>query len=145
MNRSFAVLTSLAAVMLLSLSPTLTRAEDGAATSSSSESSRKEAPKGGFPFRGQVGSVDASARTVTLAGKKRDRVLHVTDQTRIERDGKSASLADIRPGDQARGSLMKDAEGREVLLKATFGERAAEGAGKTPAASPGEAPQQAGL
>lgn len=143
MNRSFAVLTSLAAVMLLALTSTLARAEDPAPASA--ESSRKEPSKGGFPFRGQVGSVDTSARTVTLAGKKRDRVLHVTDQTRIEREGKSASLADIRPGDQARGSLMKDAEGREVLIKATFGERSAEGAGTSSGTSPAAAPQQAGL
>jgi len=140
MNRLFAVLTALAAVAVLSLPPAVARAEDGAPATA--ESRPKESPKGGFPFRGQVGSVDAAARTVTLAGKKRDRVLHVTDQTRIERDGKAASLADIRPGDQARGSLMKDAEGREVLIKATFGERAAEGAGK---ASSGDSPQQAGL
>jgi len=140
MNRLFAVVTSLAAVMLMSLPPAMARAEEGAPAPS--ESRRKEAPKGGIPFRGQVGSVDPSARTVTLSGKKRDRVLHVTDQTRIEREGKAASLGDIRPGDQARGSLVKEVDGREVLIKATFGERVTEGAGKTP---PENAPQQAGL
>ncbi|MCW5556330.1 MAG: hypothetical protein KIT22_00545 [Verrucomicrobiae bacterium] len=140
MNRLFAVVASLAAVMWMSLPPSIARAEEGAPVPS--ESPRKEAPKGGIPFRGQVGSVDPSARTVTLSGKKRDRVLHVTDQTRIEREGKAASLDDIRPGDQARGSLVKEADGREVLIKATFGGRATEATRKTP---PEGAPQQAGL
>lgn len=126
MNRSLFTLAALAAVLFL----TPPHAGAGPDTEAPPEAPRKSSTPAGIPFRGQVGSVDPAAMTVTLAGKKRDRVLHITGQTRIERDGRTAVIGDIRPGDQARGSLAKDAEGREVLLKATF----IEGAGSTASA-----------
>ena len=130
MKLTHSTLAALAAVLFLTLptvvagpgedasSPTVT------AGTSQAEGTKKEkgTTRSGVPFRGLVGSVDSSAQTVTLSGKKKERVLHVTEQTRLERGGKAVALADIKPGDYARGSVSKDAEGREVLLKASFGE-----------------------
>lgn len=125
-------LTALAAALFLVLPSGVARASDDGASPSSASTQPEPKKKGGaaasVPFRGHVGSVDSAAKTVTLAGKKKERVLHVTEQSRIERDGKPAALGDIKPGDFARGSVSKDAEGREVLLKATFGDPPAEAA-----------------
>lgn len=137
MKSSLIAVSALVAVLFLTLPPGLARPSDEAPPSSGAPTAegKKKGSNSGVPFRGQVGSVDSTARTVTLSGKKKDRVLHVTDQTRIERDGKPAAIGDIKPGDSARGSVSKDAEGREVLLKATFGERTAEAAKSDGAAS----------
>jgi hypothetical protein len=80
---------------------------------------KRPAPKS-LPFRGTVESVDAKAMTVTLAGREKQRVFNVTSKTRLEKDGKPATFADIKPGDAARGSFERGPEG-DNLLKATFG------------------------
>lgn len=130
MKLTHSTLAALAAVLFLAL-PTVVAGpgEDAssptaAAGAAQAEGKKKEkgTTRSGVPFRGLVGSVDSSAQTVTLSGKKKERVLHVNEQTRLERDGKVVALGDIKPGDYARGSVSKDAEGREVLLKAAFGE-----------------------
>ncbi|MBL9174276.1 MAG: hypothetical protein JNL10_12130 [Verrucomicrobiales bacterium] len=132
MNCSYTLLPALVAALLLNLTPGLARAgEDAtpAASASASSGEKKGATRSNVPFRGHVGSVDASAGTVTLAGKKKDRVLHVNDQSLLERAGKPAAIGDIRPGDYARGLISRETNGKEVLLKATFGDTPAESAG----------------
>lgn len=128
MKLTHSTLAALAAVLFLALPSVVAGpGEDAssptaAAGSAQAEGKKKGTTRSGVPFRGLVGSVDPSAQTVTLSGKKKERVLHVTEQTRLERDGKVVALGDVKPGDYARGSVSKDAEGREVLLKAAFGE-----------------------
>lgn len=140
MNASYSTLAALAAVLFLALPSALARPADDVPSTPSAgaaqvEPKKKRSAPAGVPFRGTVGSVDSIAQTVTLAGKKKDRVLHVTGQTRLERDGKPVAIGEIKPGDYARGSISKDAEGHEVVLKATFGEPPAESA-RTDASAP---------
>ncbi len=68
-----------------------------------------------LPFRGRVDAADAKAMTVTLAGKEKHRVLNVTSKTRFEKDGKPATFADIKAGDDVRGSYAKTPEGENVV------------------------------
>lgn len=132
MKCSFTLLPALVAALLLNLTPGLARpGGDAAPASSAAESSgsKKGATRSNVPFRGHVGSVDASAGTVTLSGKKKDRVLHVNDESLLERAGKPAAIGDIRPGDFARGLIVRETDGKEVLLKATFGDAPGDSAG----------------
>lgn len=132
MKCSFILLPALVAALLLNLTPGLARAGDDAtpaAPATDTSGSKKGATRSNVPFRGHVGSVDASAGTVTLSGKKKDRVLHVNDQSLLERDGKPAAIGDIRPGDSARGLISRETDGKEVLLKATFGDAPSDSAG----------------
>lgn len=131
MKCSITLLPALVAALLLNLTPGLARAggdATAAAPATDTSGSKKGATRSNVPFRGHVGSVDASAGTVTLSGKKKDRVLHVNDQSLLERDGKPAAIGDIRPGDSARGLISRETDGKEVLLKATFGDAPAESA-----------------
>lgn len=59
------------------------------------------------PFRGTVASVDKTAKTITLEGKK-SQVLHVTDQTKITKDDKPATLDDVTAGAKVTGAKQKN-------------------------------------
>lgn len=74
-----------------------------------------------YPFRGTVEAVNLNARTITLEGKKSERVLHVTAETTLEKDGKPAKLEEVAPGDYAKGLVTRPDGEREVLVKATLG------------------------
>jgi hypothetical protein len=81
----------------------------------------KKASGSTYPFRGTVEAVNATARTITLEGKKSERVLHVTAETTLEKDGKPAKLEEVAPGDYAKGLLTKPDGNRELVVKATLG------------------------
>jgi hypothetical protein len=74
-----------------------------------------------FPFRGTLKAVDKDAMTLTLAGKEKDRVIHVTSQTRFTKDGKPAVLADGVVGEEVAGSARKTEDGRTVAVSVRFG------------------------
>jgi hypothetical protein len=59
------------------------------------------------PYRGRVGSVDASAKTFTV-GK---RTIKVTDQTKITKEGADATVVDIIAGERVSGSYWKKDDG----------------------------------
>lgn len=81
----------------------------------------KKASGSTYPFRGTVEAVNATARTITLEGKKAERVLHVTAESTLEKDGKPAKLEEVAPGDYAKGLLTKPDGTRELVVKATLG------------------------
>jgi hypothetical protein len=93
------------------------------------QSARK--PSGhSYPFRGTVESIDVTAKTIHLDGKKAERVLQVTDQTTLEKDGKPAKLEEIAAGDYAKGLVSKPDGNREILVKGTFGPKPPRNGGK---------------
>lgn len=73
-----------------------------------------------YPFRGMVHSVDAAQNRILLKGRKENRVLRLTADTVLERGGKVVNLDEIQEGDQAKGTLVKDVRGEEILVKGTF-------------------------
>lgn len=74
-----------------------------------------------FPFRGTLKAVDKDAMTLTLAGKQKDRVIHITSETRFTRDGKPAVLGDGVVGEEVAGSARKTGDGRTVAVSVRFG------------------------
>lgn len=67
-----------------------------------------------YPFSGQLASHDA--RSITLAGKRKQRVLLVTPATRVLRNGAKASLETAAPDEFVSGSATKNGEGKEQAL-----------------------------
>jgi hypothetical protein len=117
-NQLFKLIGAAACAAILSTA-TLAAAESAPGTGTSQ--TQRKASSHAYPFRGTVDSVDATAKTITLDGKKSERVLHVTDDTVLEKDGKPAKIDEIASGDYARGLLSKQEGAREILVKATFG------------------------
>ena len=74
-----------------------------------------------YPFYGTLDSVDAKERTITLRGKKKNRVILFTSESRVFRNGTVASLADSIPGERVSGSVRKNAEGKEEALTIRLG------------------------
>ena len=74
-----------------------------------------------YPFRGTVEAVNVTARTIALDGKKAGRVLHVTSDSTLEKDGKPAKLEEVAAGDYAKGLLTRPDGTRELVVKATLG------------------------
>jgi hypothetical protein len=117
-NQLFKLIGAAACAAILSTA-TLAAAESAPGTGTSQ--TQRKASSHAYPFRGTVDSVDATAKTITLDGKKSERVLHVTDDSLLEKDGKPAKLDEIASGDYAKGLLSKQDGSREILVKATFG------------------------
>lgn len=134
MNNSLFKLIGAAACAAILTTSTLCAADT--APSPGSAQSTKKSSSHAYPFRGTVDSVDASAKTITLDGKKSERVLHITDDSVLEKDGKPAKLDEIASGDYAKGLLSKQEGSREILVKATFGPKPDKKGDKKSAAKP---------
>lgn len=85
---------------------------------SDSNSEVKPAPASGkrYPYHGTLDLVDPEGRSITLAGKKKPRVILVTNGTNITRDGRRVSLKEALKGERVSGSVVKNEEGREQAL-----------------------------
>jgi Cu/Ag efflux protein CusF len=68
-----------------------------------------------IPFRGNINEVDKSAKTINI-GKEKKRTIHVTEKTKIIKDGKTATLDEAKAGDEVGGAYRESADGK---LKAT--------------------------
>lgn len=99
-----ATLFSLLAAALITL-PAVSRAQDQTATNAPSTA---PAPAKKLPFHGKAAAVDTAAMTVTVG----TLVINVTSETKISKDGKPATLEDIKVGDVVSGSYKKDDEGK---------------------------------
>lgn len=62
----------------------------------------------GLPLRGKVAAVDAAAATVTV-GKT---TVIITSETKIMKQGKPATIADITVGENITGQYKKDEAGK---------------------------------
>ncbi len=83
------------------------------------ESSDK--PARAIPYRGKVASIDATAKTFTIAGKAISRVFKITDQTQIMKQGAPATMADIVADEEVRGSYWKKTDGSLEAKKVNLG------------------------
>ena len=64
-----------------------------------------------IPFHGKIASVDANARTFSIAGKEKTRVIKITDQTKITKQGVDAMMKDVVADEEVRGSYWKKEDG----------------------------------
>ncbi len=82
----------------------------------------KEKPKREtYPYNGKVKSADKTAMTVTLEGKEKERVISVTSETKITKEGKPGTFGDIAAGEMVRGQVKKTPEGKESAVSVTVG------------------------
>lgn len=91
-----------------------------------------------YPFRGVIGSIDTTARTLTLEGRQNRRILQLTDATRVEKHGQSSRVEDLKPGETVGGTLRRaSAGGHEEALLIRVGPKAESNAGSASRKSPG--------
>jgi hypothetical protein len=64
-----------------------------------------------IPFRGKISSVDAKAKTFSIVGKETTRVITITDQTKITKQGAEATMKDVVADEEVRGSYWKKDDG----------------------------------
>lgn len=76
-------------------------------------------PKGHrvIPYRGKVAAMDTKAMTMTV-GK---RTFRVTSDTKVLKDGQTATLADGVVGEPVRGAYKKTDDGKLIALSVYFG------------------------
>lgn len=82
---------------------------------------KEKAKSDRYPFSGKVKAADKTAMTVTLEGKEKERVVAVTSETKITKEGKPATFADITTGETIRGQVKKDDAGKEHATSILIG------------------------
>lgn len=118
MKKQIALFAIVAAALVAA--PAVLRAEDKPAQPGAGQSSEHAAKKKGVvPFHGKVSAVDATAATVTV-GKT---TVNITSETKITKDGKPATLADITVGEKIGGSYKKDEAGKMNAVSIRIGEK----------------------
>lgn len=87
------------------------KAEDKPATEK-----KETAKRDTVPFHGKVSAVDKSAHTITLGA----RTFHTTPTTRFTKDGKPATLDDVKVGEEV-GGLSKKTDDKLNLVSLRIG------------------------
>ena len=82
-----------------------------ASTGSATEKSAAGKKDRAIPFHGKVASVDAEANTFSVAGKEKTRVIKITDQTKITKQGAAVTMKDVVADEEVRGSFWKKEDG----------------------------------
>jgi hypothetical protein len=119
---------------LMMTAPARSLAEDPATTNSPTTPSTPATPVApskskAIPFHGKLASADKVAKTILLEGPTQ-RVIEITSQTRIMKNGKPAILEDATAGDNVSGSYVKTPEGKLSAKTVRFR------AGKEPTTQP---------
>ena len=117
-NTAKIAVLSLLAVALVAM-PAVSRAEGSStnAPASSDQTPAKPKKHEGLVFRGTVSAIDAKAMTLTVE----TRTFAVTSDTKIIKDGKSATLADGVVGEQVSGAYKKTDDGKLNATSVHFG------------------------
>ena len=63
------------------------------------------------PYHGVISAVDKNAKTLTIEGRSKSRVLKIIDGTPITKNGETATIDDINKDDEVSGSYLKDTDG----------------------------------
>jgi hypothetical protein len=74
-----------------------------------------------YPFYGTLDSINTAEKSITLRGKKKNRVILVTSQTRIFKGNSRASIQSGTPGERVSGAVQKNADGKEEAVSIRFG------------------------
>ena len=119
-NTSKITVLSLFAAALVAM-PALSHAEGTNAPASPSQAAPAKPKKHeGLVFRGTVSAIDAKAMTLTVE----TRTFAVTSDTKIIKDGKSATLADGVVGELVSGTYRKTNDGKLNAISIHFGAKA---------------------
>ncbi|MGH7970470.1 MAG: hypothetical protein ACREIC_17230 [Limisphaerales bacterium] len=102
------------------------------ATSETPKHSKHSKTPGAGPFHGKLASLDKVAKTITV-GK---RTFQITSQTKIQKDGKPATLADGVVGENVSGYIKPGSDGKLVASTVNFGAKPAARAAKKSTSQP---------
>ena len=105
------VITSLAAAVMLGTPLTSSAQEKDKAKEKEKGKGDEKAKGAGGGFTGKAEAVDKAAKTVKLSGKTA-RVLQITATSKILKDGKPATLEDLKDGDDVYGGYKTTADGK---------------------------------
>jgi len=97
----------------------------GAESESKTSKEPKESKRNSYPFHGTLSAIDSSGTTLTLEGKKKPRVIAVTAETRIFRDGAKAKLKDGVAGERVTGTVRRNTAGQEEAITIRFAAKTA--------------------
>ena len=75
--------------------------------------------QGVIPFRGKIGAVDKTAKTITVG----ERVFQITSETKLMKAEKPATLGDAAVGEEIRGSYKKADDGKLLAQRVWIGPR----------------------
>lgn len=120
-------------------SPVAASAQAPAASPAASPAKKPRNP----PYRGNIDTADASAKTFTIKGKKNTRTFTVTPTTKLlKRAGGDAAFEDLKTGEYVTGSAKKTGENAYEALSVKVGPKPepAASAAASPASSPGSTP-----
>ena len=87
------------------------------------------------PYHGTISAVDKDAKTFTIEGTRKSRVLKIIDGTPITKNGETATIDDISKDDEVSGSYLKDSDGTLLARTVKIGPIKRK-ASPTPTASP---------
>jgi hypothetical protein len=94
---------------------------DAPTATASAKKSGSEKKRNTYPFHGTLASVDSSGKTLTLSGKKKPRVILVTGDTQVFRNGARATLNAGLAGERVTGTVEKNEAGQEVAATVRYG------------------------
>jgi hypothetical protein len=97
--------------------PVLSRAEGTTAPPASDQTAPAKPKKNNPPFHGNLKAVDASAKTLAVG----TLTLQITSDTKISRNGQSATLSDGVVGEPVSGTYTKTADGKLDAVTVHFG------------------------
>jgi hypothetical protein len=83
---------------------------------------KKDGKAKGTPYNGTIGSVDKSAKTVTIKTKEKSRSYQITAETRISKAGKPATLDDAVVGEVA-AAYGTEKDGKYMAISLRLGEK----------------------
>lgn len=111
MKKHIALFSLVAAALVAA--PTVVLAQD------TPPPAKKHEKHGGIPFHGKVSAVDTAASTFTV----NSLTINVTAETKIVKDGKPATLADITVGEKLNGNYKKDDAGKMTAVAIHISEK----------------------
>ena len=92
----------------------VTQGDFGAAAPPAKQQSPSKSKRNNYPFSGELESY--SSASISLKGKRKPRILLLTPETRIQRNGVAASLKQLQAGDRVSGTARKNADSKEEAL-----------------------------
>ncbi len=116
------LLVPLAALAVAPLAAGTSAADTPVPAEAAPDAAKKKAAER-LPFRGTIKSTDAAAMTVTLGGQQRDRVFHITSESRLTKAGQPAVFGDIKPGEEVGGQYRRRENGEMEILSLRVGPR----------------------
>lgn len=127
MKRVLQSIAIIAAAAILLGAPSTSSAQDKGKEKGKDKAGEKgkgdEKKAGGGGFTGKAVSVDKAAKTVKLSGEK-GRTIQITATTKITKDGKPATLDDLKDGDDVYGGYKAAADGKFEATTLTIGKPA---------------------